>query len=252
MQDIIRRIISALPQGMRSRFWQATRSQMLPLLLTIRVGGLILAALAMWVFASIADDVLDKESQAFDTGILLALKSLHTPLIDQLMIGLTFMGEPTVLLVMCLVLGILLLIQQRRQEATIIAIAGGGAGGLNYLLKELFARSRPALWERVVDVSHYSFPSGHAMVSMVIYGMIGYLLTTRFPRWRVLIINLTIIFISVIGLSRLYLGVHWPTDVLAGYAAGLVWLIACIISLRIWQEYRSDQSRSEDKSLLPE
>jgi undecaprenyl-diphosphatase len=248
----MRQIILAMPKWMRKRFLHATRTNLLPLLLTIRVGGLIFAGLAMWVFASIADDVLEKESQAFDTGILLALRYLHTPLLDRAMISLTFFGEPSVLLLLSLSLGIWLLLRGRQSEATTIAIAAAGAGSLNYLLKELFQRNRPLLWERIVDVEHYSFPSGHAMVSMVMYGLIGYLLATHFPRWRLFIITLTIILISGIGLSRLYLGVHWPTDVIAGYAAGCVWLIACIFSLETWDRYRSAQSYSEDKSLSPE
>lgn len=94
------------------------------------------------------------------------------------------------------------------------------------------------LWERVVDVSHYSFPSGHAMISMVTYGMIGYLLVSKFPQWRGWITSLTLILVTGIGLSRLYFGVHWPTDIVAGYAAGLVWLLACIFSLQVWQDRR--------------
>ena len=225
------------------------RSRLFSLLLTIRVVGLLLAALAIWVFAQIADEVLDKETKAFDTTILLALRRLHTPLLDQVMTGITFLGQPSVLVIMSLGLGIWLLTHGRRSQATTLAIAALGAVGLNYWLKQLFARDRPALWDRIVDVRYYSFPSGHAMVSMVMYGLIGYLLATRFPRWRGLILSLTILLIVVIGFSRLYLGVHWPTDVAAGYAAGLVWLIACILSLEIWRKYRS--ARSSSKEGLP-
>jgi undecaprenyl-diphosphatase len=252
VRNIIQQILSLMPEWMRTRYEQAKRTNLLPLLLTIRVGGLIFAALAMWAFAQIADEVLDKETQTIDTAILQVLRGLRTPLLDQVMMGVTFLGEPTVLLLMCLSLGIWLLIRKRREEATTIAIAAGGAGGLNYLIKDLFRRQRPPVWERIVDVNHYSFPSGHAMVSLVVYGIIGYLLVTHFPRWRSLIISLTIILVSAIGFSRLYLSVHWPTDVIAGYAAGVVWLIACIVSMEIWHEYRSAKSRKEDKSMMPE
>ncbi|MEW6497887.1 MAG: phosphatase PAP2 family protein, partial [Cyanobacteriota bacterium] len=121
---------------------------------------------------------------------------------------------------------------------TILVIAAVGAAVLNNLLKILFGRARPELWERIVDVRQYSFPSGHAMISLVIFGMIGYLLSTKFPQWRGWIIGLTIVLVTGIGLSRLYLGVHWPTDIVAGYAAGLVWLFACIFSLQVWQDRR--------------
>lgn len=228
------------------------RSKIRSIISIIRLAGLAVAGFGMWVFATIAEDVLEKESYAFDTSILLALRKLHTPLGDQVMLGLTFLGEPNLLLVICLSLGILLLARNHRSEAATIALAGGGAMGLNLLLKKLFARDRPLLWERVVDVRFYSFPSGHAMISMVIYGLLGYFLGSRFPKQRWWIYSLTVLLVATIGLSRLYLGVHWPTDVIAGYTAGLVWLITCILSLEIGKEFRSFTAASQEEFLSPE
>ncbi|MBD1812816.1 phosphatase PAP2 family protein [Microcoleus vaginatus DQ-U2] len=228
------------------------RSKIRSLISIIRLAGLAVAALGMWGFATLAEDVLEKESYAFDTSILLALRELHTPLRDRVMLGFTFLGEPNLLLVICLTLGIVLLARNHRSEAATIALTGGGAIGLNLLLKKLFARDRPQLWERVVDVRFYSFPSGHAMISMVIYGLLGYFLGSRFPKQRWLIYSLTVVLIAAIGLSRLYLGVHWPTDVIAGYTAGLVWLITCILSLEIWKELRSLTTASKEEFLSPE
>jgi undecaprenyl-diphosphatase len=230
MPKLSKELILALPK------WG--REHLLPLLLTIRVAGLLLAALALWLFATIADEILDKESFTFDKQILLTLRELHTPLLDKVMLGFTYMGQPVVLLAICVVLGIVLLSLGERSQATILVIAAAGAAVLNNLLKYIFGRARPLLWERVVDVGQYSFPSGHAMISMVVYGIIGYLLSSKFPQWRLLIISLTLVLVTGIGLSRLYLGVHWPTDVVAGYAAGLVWLLTCIFSLQVWQDRR--------------
>ena len=231
---------------MRSRFKSVIgNSRIFSLIWRIRVGGILLAAFALWVFAQIADEVLEKESYAFDTRVLLAIRRLHTTLLDQAMMGITFIGDPSVLLVVSLGVGIWLLQQKRRASAATLALGAFGAIGLNVLLKHLFGRARPALWNRIVDVGQYSFPSGHAMVSLVIYGLIGYILTTRFPQQQKLIITLTVILIVAIGFSRLYLGVHWPTDVLAGYAAGVVWLIACILSLKVWRKYRLARNRSK-------
>ncbi len=215
------------------------RSRLLSLLLKVRIGGLLLAVFALWVFAQIAEEVLEAESFAFDTNILLTVRSWHSPLLDIGMLGITTIGDPLVLLIICSLLGIWLLQRQQQSEATTLAVAAIGAIGLNVMLKHLFSRDRPALWERVVDVGQYSFPSGHAMVSMVIYGFIGYILATRYRRQQLWIISLTILLITVIGFSRLYLGVHWPTDIIAGYAAGLVWLVACILSSKIWHRYRA-------------
>ncbi len=227
-------------------------SKIRSLISIIRLGGLAVAALAMWGFATIAEEVLEKETYAFDQSILLYLRSLHTPLRDRLMLGLTFLGEPNLLLILSVSLGIMLWVRKHRSEATTIAVTGAGAIALNLLLKTLFARARPQLWERTVDVRFYSFPSGHAMISMVIYGLLGYFLGSRFPKQRWLIYSLTVVLVAAIGFSRLYLGVHWPTDVIAGYAAGLIWLMACIFSLEIWKQFRASSAVSEEEFLSPD
>ena len=227
-------------------------SKIRSLISIIRLAGLAVAALAMWGFATIAEEVLEKETYAFDKSILLDLRSLHTPLRDRLMLGLTFLGEQNLLLILSVSLGIILWVRKHRSEATTIAVTGAGAIALNLLLKTLFARARPQLWERTVDVRFYSFPSGHAMISMVIYGLLGYLLGSRFPKQRWLIYSLTVVLVAAIGFSRLYLGVHWPTDVIAGYAAGLIWLMACIFSLEIWKQFRASSAVSEEEFLSPD
>ncbi len=228
------------------------QSKIRSLISIIRLAGLAVAALAMWGFATIAEEVLEKETYAFDTSILLYLKSLHTPLRDRIMLAFTSLGEPNLLLALSVSLGIILWVRKHNSEATTIAVTGAGAVGLNLLLKKLFARARPQLWDRVVDVKFYSFPSGHAMISMVIYGLLGYFLGSRFPKQRWWIYSLTVILVAAIGLSRLYLGVHWPTDVIAGYTAGLVWLIACILSLEVWKQFSSFSAPSEEEFLSPE
>lgn len=230
MPKLSKDLILALPK------W--AREHLLSVLLTIRAAGFLLAALALWVFATLAYDILAQESFTFDKQILLALRKLHRPLLDVVMLGLTYIGEPLVLLSICAGLALWLLKMGERAQATVLIIAASGAIGLNYLLKNLFGRARPLLWERVVDVGNFSFPSGHAMISMVTLGMIGYLLTTKFPQWRRRIISLTLALVLGIGLSRLYLGVHWPTDIVAGYAAGILWLFTCIFSLQVWQDRR--------------
>jgi undecaprenyl-diphosphatase len=173
-----------------------------------------------------------------DTKILLAIQKLHAPISDRIMLGITYLGEPAALLSICLGLGIGPLFYNRRLQATTLAMAAISAFSLNYWLKMLFGRARPQLWNRLLDVSLHSFPSGHAMMSMVIYGFLGYVLAKQFPQWRGRIFTFTAILITAIGFSRLYLGVHWPTDVVAGYAVGLMWLIVCILILELQQQYR--------------
>ncbi|ACK69229.1 phosphoesterase PA-phosphatase related [Gloeothece citriformis PCC 7424] len=168
-----------------------------------------------------------------DTAILLFLQKLHTPILDRIMLGITFLGEPGTLLLVCLGLIISPLTPKRKETTTTLSLATLGAVSLNYWLKIRFGRLRPALWRQIIRVRHYSFPSGHAMMSSVTYGFIAYLLSKQFPQRRTEILAVSSILIVAIGLSRLYLGVHWPTDVLAGYAVGLVWLSACIFFVEL-------------------
>lgn len=209
--------------------------RLIPLLSTMEAIGIAIAAFALWGFAAIADEVLEKETDALDATVLLTLHKLRTPLLDQIMLGFTFLGDPKVLFVATLGLCLGLTLRRQWAEGVILAIASVGAIGLNFLLKGLFARARPELWQQIVDVRYYSFPSGHAMISVVIYGLIGYFLAAHFKRQSGWIISLTALLVAIIGLSRLYLGVHWPTDVIAGYAAGLIWLVACILTLEVWR-----------------
>ncbi len=214
------------------------------LLLVPTIGGigLAIAALGLWGFAQLAEEVLEQDTQVFDTSILLTLERLQTPWLDQLMLGITVLGEPTLLVILTLSLSAALLLRQQWAEGSMLAIAALGGAGLNVLLKNVFARARPELWKQIVDVRYYSFPSGHAMVSLVIYGLIGYLLATYLKHLSGWIVSITALLVIMIGFSRLYLGVHWPTDIIAGYAAGLVWLSTCILGLEVWRNrgfYRS-------------
>ncbi|AUS99821.1 phosphoesterase [Nostoc sp. CENA543] len=184
-----------------------------------------------------------------DEGILLGLQKLHNPLLDAIIKGVTFLGEPTFFLGICSALGMNLWQNQRQREAKALGLATIGAVVLNGLFKELFRRARPTLWDYIVNAVHYSFPSGHAMVSTAVYGCIGYILAKEFPQWRKQILTSTTVLILAIGFSRLYLGVHWPTDVLAGYAAGLLWLIVCILYLE-WEQKSSFTDNFQQ--ILPE
>ncbi len=99
-------------------------------------------------------------------------------------------------------------------------------------LKLFFAKPRPQLWHQLIVETSSSFPSGHALGSMVVYGFLAYLLATEFPRSARLIYTVMTGLILLIGLSRLYLGVHWLTDVIAGYLVGFLWVITCISILK--------------------
>lgn len=214
---------------------QSVRLKLLPVLSVIEVSGLLAAICCLTGFAWIAKSLFRPELQSFDQTLLLWLYHRHNLLLDQVMLGVTWLGEQNVLLVISGLVLLFLTMQRQWLWLSGFAIATVGATILNLVLKDAFARVRPALWERIVDVQYYSFPSGHAMLSLVVYGMVGYLLVKVLPRWKFVTLAATAFMVGLIGLSRLYLGVHWPTDVLAGYAAGSVWLIACILTLEAGQ-----------------
>ena len=229
------------------KFWrEKIHSPISSLLSVLWIGGLIVASLSLWAFLEIADDVLEQETEAIDFTVLKTLQMLHNPLLDRLTIAITYLGDPFWLTCLCLVLAAVLFWQKQRSSAATLTIVVTGGVGLNFLLKDLFSRNRPMLEERLMDVDFYSFPSGHAMISLIAYGFLSYLLINYYDRWQSLIVSIATILIVLIGFSRLYLGVHWFTDVLAGYAAGLVWLLICILSLEVTRAYffRRSSNRS--------
>jgi membrane-associated phospholipid phosphatase len=229
-----------LSSWLRRKWEWLERSKPMSLLTALPVVGLVLSALALSGFGYLASEVLDKETEVFDTQTLYALRQLHTPNLDAFMKGITFLGEPSFLIVITIGFAATLLSQRQVAEAIALPVSALGATALTYLLKIVFARTRPELWQRIVDVNFYSFPSGHATISLVIYGLIGYLLSTYLSQvWQICIISLMVLLVLAIGFSRLYLGVHWPTDVIAGYAAGSVWLIASIFTLRLYHSLAS-------------
>lgn len=227
-------------------FWkEKVNPTLASLFSTIWIFGISIAGLALWGFAEISEEVLDKETSAIDRNILQTLREWHNPILDRIMIGITSLGDPLMVTIVSVIVAVILSRRRRLAGAITIGIASAGAWGLNFLLKDVFARDRPALWERIVDAQFNSFPSGHAMVSLVVYGFLAYLLAIRFPRKQNLIYFLAVVLITLIGFSRLYLGVHWPTDVVAGFAAGLVWLMTCILSLEVVQRSLNNRQQSE-------
>ena len=168
-----------------------------PLLSLIWVGGFAIAAFLIWIFLQIADKVVAEETATFDTEILQSIYSIHTPLLNKIMAGITYLGNGSILIDLSCFVGIILLTQRRFINAFTLVIVASGGIGLNLWLKTLYGRVRPALWERIVEANSFSFPSGHAMVSLVIYGFIGYLLIVKFPSWSGIILLFTTNYFSL-------------------------------------------------------
>lgn len=174
----------------------------------------------------------------FDNLLIWLVQYLATPQLDHFMIVISKYGFGVPFWII-IAIALLWLIHYRRWlEAAGFVICLLGEALLNFLLKSLFERSRPDVFQ-LVEAAGYSFPSGHAMVSLCLYGMIAFLLARHIANWRgrLTVVVLAATLVAAIGVSRVYLGVHYPTDVIAGYFAGGMWLTFSI-SLILWREER--------------
>ena len=223
-----------------ARGWERLVSRW-PLLARVRreLGSLIALAVAaggVFAFLRIAGEMREGDTRAFDSAILLALRNpadLSDPIgprwLEIAMRDVTSLGSVTVLTMVTIAAVAYLLIDGRRGAALLVAVAVGGGTILSTLLKLGFERPRPDLVSHLVDVTDMSFPSGHAMLSAVAYLTLGALLarTAARRRQKVFVVVVAILLTILVGSSRVYLGVHWPTDVLAGWALGAGWSMAC-------------------------
>lgn len=175
------------------------------------------------IFAKLAGEVVEREPLGVDSAILTFLHSIHGTFWDNVFLFLTALGEPLVVASVGLVLLGLFLYKRWYRGALTLLGGIGGATLANMALKGVFARSRPSIFDPLVVETSYSFPSGHAMVSSAFVGVVIILLWHT--KYRVPAIILGVLATFSIGLSRVYLGVHYPSDVLAGWCVGLVWAV---------------------------
>lgn len=216
--------------------------------------GFVLLAAGVWGFVEIADDVVEGETQSFDQRLLLSLRTptdLSDPLgprwVEELGRDVTALGGIGVLTFITLaVVGYLLLLRKSR-AAIVVLVAITGGLLVSQLLKSLFDRPRPDLVPHGSHVYTASFPSGHAMMSAATYLTLGALLARMHPQRRLkayFLILATVLSIAI-GISRVYLGVHWPTDVLAGWTLGACWAILCwLIARRLQRRGEMDEIHS--------
>ena len=203
------------------------------LIATVGTVGIVSCLLIIYIVAQISDEVLDKEAFAFDKVILLWVHSFANPTLDRLMQTITRLNDPDIVSIIAGVALILLIWKKCYPEAKIFVVDCAGGVILSYGLKSVFGKTRPDLWESAIKEVSFSYPSGHALGSTVLYGFLAYLFATRFPQFAWLIYLMVVFLIGEIGLSRLYLGVHWPTDIIGGYGIGFLWLTFCITMLKL-------------------
>ena len=197
---------------------------------------LLALAGAVWLFAELADLIDEGEPRSFDTRILLALRSASDPAdplgpgwVEELGRDVTAFGGFGVLVFVTLAAAGYLRLSGRRRSMLLLIVAVGGGQMLSTLFKRGFDRPRPDLVPHEAIVYTASFPSGHAMMAAVTYLTLGAMLARVQPTraLRAYVLALAAIVTVAVGISRVYLGVHWPTDVLAGWTAGAAWALAC-------------------------
>lgn len=211
----------------------------------------LVVAAGLWGFFEILDEVTEGEAHALDEKILLAFRTAgdtSNPIgpwwLDVAMGDITSLGSMTVLgLITAIVIGFLLLTGRRGAPLLVLISVAGGAV-LSSLLKLGVDRPRPDLVAALADVHTLSFPSGHAMLSAVTYLTLGAVLARVLPdgRTKIYALGTAVLLTILIGVSRVFLGVHWPSDVLAGWCIGAAWATFCWL-VAFWLQRRGAVTR---------
>jgi undecaprenyl-diphosphatase len=200
------------------------------------VATIFIIAASSFVFLKLVSEMREGETHAADEAILLALREptdpsnpIGPPWVEAMFRDLTSLGSPVVLALITIAVVGYLWLERKRGTALFVVLAVVGGGLLETLLKFSFARPRPELVSHLVDVNSFSFPSGHATMATITYLTLGVLLSRVEERRRMKLYLLAVaIFVALlVGISRVYLGVHWPTDVLAGWCVGAAWALGC-------------------------
>ncbi|HEX9311106.1 MAG TPA: phosphatase PAP2 family protein [Gemmatimonadaceae bacterium] len=219
------------------------------------VGGLIVAAAGTAVFVALAGHVRSGSTQAFDDAVIRWMGAHHSKSLDAIMVELTALGTAMVVLTIVAVASLFLVLTQHKYSAILLLASTFGGIVLDGVLKLGFNRPRPAIFISDVRTFSSSFPSGHAMSAAIVYSTVAYLAARlhrrRWARWLVMIA--AFILIALISISRLYLGVHYPSDVIAGLAIGLAWAGFCMATLEAIQKFgiRRDPQILESEAPAP-
>ncbi len=207
--------------------------------------GLCLIAGGLWAFVELADEVTEQETQSFDETILLALRNPNDhkdPVgpgwVEEMGRDFTALGGVAFLTMLTFTLAGYLLLEKKPHLAVFLVVTIIGGTVASYLLKSVYSVPRPDLVPHGSIVYTSSFPSGHSMMSAVTYLTLAVVLARAHARRRVksYFIAIAALLTIAVGISRVYLGVHWPTDVLAGWTAGTVWAASCWLIARRLQQ----------------
>ncbi|WP_017258171.1 phosphatase PAP2 family protein [Pedobacter arcticus] len=208
--------------------------KLVPEFSTIIIASVLMMA-AIICFYGLTEELAEDDLKVFDNVIINNIVAFRSPVISQIMLSATFIGNLVGYLLIIPILTIFFVIRKNWRLSLEITIVLLLSSGLNIILKNTIERQRPPEAGHLVFAEFYSFPSGHAMSAITFYGFIVYLSFILIKKtWlKYGIILLCILITGLIGVSRVYLGVHYPSDILAGYIAGLGWLMFCILILNL-------------------
>jgi undecaprenyl-diphosphatase len=215
--------------------------------------GFLVAAAAIAIFAALASAVAAGFTQQFDESVLRWFEAHRSETLNQVMLEITTLGTGVVLVMIVLIASVFLWVTKHHWSVYVLLLGVLGAKLFNTLLKGTFARERPSIVEWATQVHTPSFPSGHAMSSLVVYGSVAYLVSRLEPSRRLkrLTFALAAVIVGLIGISRMYLGVHYPSDVIAGFLAGFAWiaLVATLLTSVRYFADRRPQTHVEEEDL---
>lgn len=217
------------------------------------VFGALIAVAGTYAFAKLAELVRNGYTQPFDDAVLRWMQRHQIPMLDRLMVEVTMLGTWIVVLSIVSIAALFLWLTRHKYSAALLLVATAGGIGLNNILKIGFSRPRPRIFEWGTTVSSYSFPSGHAMSATVVYITVAYL-AARLQKThvaRVATLLVAAFLVAVICFSRLYLGVHYPSDVLAGVIVGLSWAAFCMATLEAIQRFAKRNAKQVLKHEAP-
>ena len=201
--------------------------------------GLAVSAFVVWAFAELADEVVEGESRAFDRAVLRWIHDHFPAWLEGPMRLVTALGYYWVVLPLLAVAVLVFYLKGWRLSAVLLLVSTAGGVFLTTVLKAVFQRARPELFDSGYTASFYSFPSGHATVAVGFYGALTLILAYRLRGWaRWTVATGGGLLVLLIGFSRLYLGVHYPTDVLAGFLAAPLWVISVGAVYVVWLSVR--------------
>lgn len=210
-----------------------TKSKKTTLYFLVIILGCVFSLLSLYVFAEIADKIFVENTMLFDKHVSLAIYSLRSPFLTHIMIWISYLGAEIMYLI-AFVGMIFIAVSRQRKQVILYGIILGMGVVINQILKIYYQRPRPDM-DPIVSLSSFSFPSGHSMNSFIFYMLVSYVVYRLFPQKRVFIpvLVLCVVLIVLVGFSRVYLGVHYPTDVLAGYVAGFFIVATAFILKRV-------------------